>query len=65
MGWIPLNYSGTRDDLDAISATRRILVQSFDGHGWLLNTPAIEWLQIEDPNAGAPRRGRTGTSRDV
>jgi predicted amidohydrolase YtcJ len=23
MGWIPLNYSGTRDELDAISATSR------------------------------------------
>lgn len=61
MGWIPLNYSGTRDDLDGISATRRILVQSFDGAGWLLNSAAIEWLRIEDPDAGAPT---TGADRD-
>jgi predicted amidohydrolase YtcJ len=61
MGWVPLNYSGTRDELDAISATRPILVQSFDGAGWLLNSAAIEWLQIEDPDAGAPA---TGADRD-
>ncbi len=57
MGWVPVNYSGTRVDLDAISATRPILVQSIDGHSWLLNSAAIEWLQIEDPAEEAPTTG--------
>jgi len=43
-GWIPIQVQGTRADLDAVSATRPILVQAADSHAVWLNTPAMEWI---------------------
>jgi predicted amidohydrolase YtcJ len=48
-GWLPVDYSGTREELDAISITRPIVVVALDGHGLWLNSTAIELAGIPEP----------------
>ena len=48
-GWLPTDYTGTREELDAISSERPIVVVALDGHGLWLNSVAIERAGIPEP----------------
>ncbi len=48
-GWIPADYHGTREELDAISSERPIVVAALDGHGMWLNSAAIELSGVPEP----------------
>jgi len=53
-GWVPVYYGGSRDDLDAISSTRPIIVMALDGHTAWLSSAAIRWLGVEDAPDPSP-----------
>ncbi len=46
-GWFPVHYGGDRDEIDAITPTRPIIVMALDGHAMWLNSAAIRWLGVE------------------
>lgn len=48
-GWMPADYLGTREELDAISSERPIVVVALDGHALWLNSAAIELAGIPEP----------------
>ncbi len=48
-GWLPTSYSGTREELDAVSSARAIVVVALDGHAVWLNSAAIELAGIPEP----------------
>lgn len=53
-GWVPAHWRGTQQDLDAISATRPVLVTAGDGHAVWMNGAAMRWLGVDEPGPGAP-----------
>ncbi len=53
-GWFPVHYGGNRNEIDAISSTRPIIIMALDGHAMWLNSAAIRWLGLEGAPAPSP-----------
>jgi predicted amidohydrolase YtcJ len=53
-GWIPAHYTGTRAELDSVSAEKPILVFAPDNHAAWLNTAALRWLGFDRADSGKP-----------
>jgi predicted amidohydrolase YtcJ len=57
-GWVPFASLGTREELDAISSSRPIIVQAIDvAHGIWLNSAAIALAGFEEPVTTPPFPG--------